>query len=86
MTRKVDNARSGKTAERKKRAQKRRRDCESNRLERVGHREVDVNRLDVSVVLESVFSEFTTDTRLLEATEGSLGVKHVVVVDPDGTG
>lgn len=56
-----------------------------NRLERVGHRQVDVDRLDVGVVLESVFSQLSSNTRLLESSERCLRVKHVVVVDPDGT-
>lgn len=45
-----------------------------------------VDGLDLSVVLQSVRAELTAQTGLLEATEGSLVVNHVVVVDPDGTG
>jgi hypothetical protein len=45
-----------------------------------------VDGLDLSVVLQSVGAELTTQTGLLETTEGSLVGDHVVVVDPDGTG
>jgi hypothetical protein len=35
---------------------------------------VDVNSLDLGVVLNSVFTEFSTDTRLLETTEWNVRV------------
>lgn len=41
--------------------------------------------LDLSVVLKSVGAELTTDTGLLEATEGSLVGDQVVAVHPNGT-
>jgi hypothetical protein len=47
--------------------------------------DVDVDSLDLGVVLDGVFTEFSTDTRLLETTERNLRVKLVVTVDPDGT-
>lgn len=45
-----------------------------------------MNRLDFGVVLQSVFTEFTTDTRALETSERNLGVELVVTVDPQCTG
>ena len=47
--------------------------------------DVDVDSLDLGVVLDGVFTEFSTDTRLLESTEWNLWVKLVVTVDPDGS-
>lgn len=44
-----------------------------------------MHSLDLGVVLEGVGAQFTANTRLLEATEGSLVVDHVVAVDPDGS-
>lgn len=44
-----------------------------------------VDGLDLGVVLQSVGAELTANTGGLEATEGSLVGKQVVVVDPDGT-
>jgi hypothetical protein len=34
------------------------------------------------VGLETILAQFTTIARHLEATEGSLGAKHVIAVDP----
>lgn len=39
--------------------------------------------LVLNVVVQSVLTELTADTRLLEATEWKLVVKGVVCVDPD---
>ena len=47
--------------------------------------DVDVDSLDLGVVFDGVFTEFSTDTRLLETTEWHLGVKLVVTVDPNGS-
>lgn len=44
-----------------------------------------MHSLDLGVVLKGVGAQFTAKTRLLEATEGSLVVDHVVAVDPDGS-
>ena len=44
-----------------------------------------MNRLDLGVVVQSVRTELTAQTGLLEATERSLVGDHVVVVDPDST-
>jgi len=48
--------------------------------------ESDTDGLNLGVVGKSILSELTADTGLLEAAEGDLVAKHVVVVDPDGTG
>ena len=48
--------------------------------------ETDVDSLGVEVVVERRLTEFTADTGLLVTTERQLVVKHVVAVDPDGTG
>ena len=45
-----------------------------------------MDSLDIGVVGKSVLSEFSADTRLLEASERYVGVELVVAVDPDGTG
>lgn len=44
-----------------------------------------VHSLDLGVVIEGVGAKLTAQTRLLEATEGSLVGDHVIVVDPYGT-
>jgi hypothetical protein len=44
--------------------------------------QVDVDGLDLGVVLQGVFTELSTDTRVLESSEGDLGVELVVAVDP----
>src|SRR4051794_7219587 len=40
-------------------------------------------RLDLDVLLQAVFAQFASDSGLLEATEGSRRIEHVVTVDPD---
>lgn len=47
--------------------------------------DVDLDSLDFGVVLESVLSQLSTETRLFETTEGHLRMKLVVTVDPNGT-
>lgn len=47
--------------------------------------DVDLDSLDFGVVLESVLSQLSTETGLLETTERHLRVKLVVAIDPDGT-
>jgi len=59
---------------------------DTKRLKRVRNSEIAVYSLDAGVIFKRVLTEFPSDTRLLEATEGCLTVEHVVVVDPDGTG
>jgi len=59
---------------------------ELGRLSEEGTAESDTDRLDLGVVGKRIFAELTSDTRLLETTEGHLVAEHVVVVDPDGTG
>ena len=43
----------------------------------------DRHGLVLDVVVKSVLTEFTADTRLLEATEWKLVVESVICVDPD---
>ena len=38
-----------------------------------------------SVIRQGVFTELSSDTRLLVSSEGNLRVESVVTVDPDGT-
>lgn len=45
--------------------------------------EVDVNRLDLGVVGQGVFTELSTDTRLLESTERHVVVQLVVAYEED---
>jgi len=42
-----------------------------------------VNRLDLGVIVQSVLAEFSTNSRVLEASEWNLGVQFVVTVHPD---
>ena len=44
--------------------------------------DVDNNALDLSVSLQTIFAEFTTDSRLFEASERRLCLEDVVTVDP----
>lgn len=44
-----------------------------------------MHSLDLGVVLQGVRTELTTDTGLLEASEGSLVSDHIVIVHPHGT-
>jgi hypothetical protein len=48
--------------------------------------QIDVNRLDLGIVVQSVLAEFSTDSRVLEPSEWDLGVQFVVAVDPDCAG
>lgn len=48
--------------------------------------QADGYRLGLSVVCKCGLAEFSSDTRLLVATEWDLVVQHVVLVNPDGTG
>lgn len=47
--------------------------------------DVDLDSLDFGVVLEGILSQLSTETGLLETTEGHLRVELVVAVDPDST-
>ena len=47
--------------------------------------QADRNRLGLSVIGQRSFTKFSSNTRLLVATEWDLVVEHVVLVDPDGT-
>jgi len=58
----------------------------NSRLTEQGITSADVHCLDVGVVSQRVLAEFTSNTRLLEATEWCLVADHVVLVNPDGSG
>lgn len=45
-----------------------------------------MNSLDSGVVVQGVLAELATDSGLLVASEGNLGVELVVAVHPDGSG
>lgn len=45
-----------------------------------------MDRLNLGVVVQSIFAQLTADTRLLVTTEWHLVGESVVAVDPDGTG
>jgi hypothetical protein len=44
-----------------------------------------MDSLDVGVVSKGIFSELSSDTTLLEASERHVGMQLVVAVDPDST-
>jgi hypothetical protein len=48
--------------------------------------QVELDSLNLGVVGKSSLSKLTSDTRLLESSEGKLGGEHVVHVDPAGSG
>jgi hypothetical protein len=48
-------------------------------------RSLDDDSLRLKIVLESLFSELSAKTRVLIASEGSVGIKDIIAVDVDSS-
>jgi len=48
--------------------------------------EIDVHRLDVSVIFQGILSKLATNSALLETTEWYISIEHVDAVDPNSSG